>query len=393
MPLNPIPAVPAFSGPLPTQSDLVNYETNSSRYMTEAPVVIAGMNAAITGINQIAVAAQQAAALIGFRGLWSEQTGALARPASVLHENELWALASDVADVTAHEPSEASAVWALVRESAERVAYGESTVAAALDSLGLSVGSLNAASPGVILNSRFSHNSRGVASGSVTLSANQRAWDCWKAGASGAVVSLLNGVVTVDSGTLVYVVDEAVLTPGTWTLSQSGTAPMRLGAGDWLAGPRTITWESGHVTAEFGVGTVDRPRFAPGAVALPWVPYGASERAALDRYEQVVPLLVGPSNARVWLSAPGSVAFFSPEFHAARMRTTPSLTATNNSSIQYLNSSGVWTNTTLTLSVNVLSGVPVVIASGIADLGSVGGGLYVRRNATGDVFVVLSAAL
>jgi hypothetical protein len=142
MPLNPIPAVPAFSGPLPTQSDLVNYETNSSRYMTEAPVVIAGMNAAITGINQIAVAAQQAAALIGFRGLWSEQTGALARPASVLHENELWALASDVADVTAHEPSEASTVWALVRESAERVAYGESTVAAALDSLGVLVASL-----------------------------------------------------------------------------------------------------------------------------------------------------------------------------------------------------------------------------------------------------------
>jgi len=392
MPLNPIPAVPAFSGPLPTQSDLVNYETNSSRYMTEAPVVIAGMNAAITGINQIAIAAQQAAALIGFRGLWSEQTGALARPASVLHENELWALASDVTDVTAHEPSEASTVWALVRESAERVAYGESNVAAALDSLGVSVGLLNAASPGVMLNSRFAHNSRGVASGSVTLSANQRAWDCWKAGASGAVVSLLNGVVTVDSGTLVYVVDEAVLTPGTWTLSQSGTAPMRLGAGAWLAGPRTITWESGHVTAEFGVGTVDRPRFAPGAVALPWVPYGASERAALDYYERAVPILIGNLNARAWLSARSGSEFFMPEITVGSMRSTPSLTAFNNSSVQYLNASGVWTNTTLYLGVGAIAGV-ITLSAYVDGDATGGGGAYVRRNAEASVFVVLSAAL
>lgn len=45
-----------------------------------------------------------------FRGNWADQVGALNRPASVLHNNILWFLARDVADVAAEQPG-VSTAW------------------------------------------------------------------------------------------------------------------------------------------------------------------------------------------------------------------------------------------------------------------------------------------
>lgn len=48
-----------------------------------------------------------------FQGEWSALTGALSVPASVYHSGVYWRLLTDLADVTASEPSEANADWAL----------------------------------------------------------------------------------------------------------------------------------------------------------------------------------------------------------------------------------------------------------------------------------------
>lgn len=48
-----------------------------------------------------------------FQGEWSALTGALSVPASVYHDGVYWRLLTDLADVTASEPSEANADWAL----------------------------------------------------------------------------------------------------------------------------------------------------------------------------------------------------------------------------------------------------------------------------------------
>lgn len=54
-----------------------------------------------------------ATAATGFKGLWSDQTGAATKPYCVLHNGAFWALLNNLADVTASEPG-VTADWAMI---------------------------------------------------------------------------------------------------------------------------------------------------------------------------------------------------------------------------------------------------------------------------------------
>lgn len=70
-------------------------------------------SAAAAAVSQTAAAqaATNAAASANFKGTWSGLTGALAMPASVMHAGAMWALLSNLADVTTQAPAAGSAYW------------------------------------------------------------------------------------------------------------------------------------------------------------------------------------------------------------------------------------------------------------------------------------------
>jgi hypothetical protein len=59
------------------------------------------------------LAQQNAYASANFKGLWSSLVGALAKPASVAHNDLVWLLLNNLADVTASEPSTTNSDWLL----------------------------------------------------------------------------------------------------------------------------------------------------------------------------------------------------------------------------------------------------------------------------------------
>lgn len=72
----------------------------------EASTVAAAAAAVSSG--EIAVAAAN------FVGNWSDQAGALAKPASVRHLGSYWMLLQDLADVTTQTPGSAPSYWGLI---------------------------------------------------------------------------------------------------------------------------------------------------------------------------------------------------------------------------------------------------------------------------------------
>ncbi len=99
------------------------FTTNYIDWLNYQPVNIAGMNTTVGEINtataQVTVekdaaavsaaaakASEDNAALsANLKGEWSAQTGAAAKPYSVLHNNIVWLLLNDISDVTTSEPS------------------------------------------------------------------------------------------------------------------------------------------------------------------------------------------------------------------------------------------------------------------------------------------------
>lgn len=63
--------------------------------------------------SEVAAAASAALAdtTANYKGLWSSLTGALNQPATVFHNGGYWLLNTDLADVTASEPSTANSDW------------------------------------------------------------------------------------------------------------------------------------------------------------------------------------------------------------------------------------------------------------------------------------------
>lgn len=120
----PAPTIPIYSGTVPqrTQS-AVDFANNADDWLAYQAPLAADYNSLATYIDGIAVtidadataAANSATAAANseavavasanFKGTWSSLSGALNKPASVLHNDEYWQLLNNLADVTASEPS------------------------------------------------------------------------------------------------------------------------------------------------------------------------------------------------------------------------------------------------------------------------------------------------
>lgn len=63
--------------------------------------------------DEAAFSATASASASNYKGLWSSLTGALNKPATVFHNDLFWYLNTDLADVTASEPTISNANWQL----------------------------------------------------------------------------------------------------------------------------------------------------------------------------------------------------------------------------------------------------------------------------------------
>lgn len=134
---------------------------------------------------------------------------------------------------------------------------------------GVAIGVLNA-----IINGNFGINQRGV-SGTVTLAAGVYGHDRWKAGASGCTYTFATvdnvTTLTISAGSLIQVIEGLNLQSGTYTLSWTGTAQGKIGAGSYGASGITGTAVGGtNLNIEFGTGTVSLVQLEKGSVATPF---------------------------------------------------------------------------------------------------------------------------
>jgi hypothetical protein len=125
-----------------------------------------------------------------------------------------------------------------------------------------------------IINGNFGINQRGV-SGTVTLSAGVYGHDRWKAGASGCTYTFATSgnVTTLDisAGSLIQVIEGINLESGTYTLSWTGTAQGKIGAGSFGNSGITGAAVGGtNLNIEFGTGTVSLVQFELGTVVTPF---------------------------------------------------------------------------------------------------------------------------
>lgn len=125
-----------------------------------------------------------------------------------------------------------------------------------------------------IINGNFGINQRGV-SGTVTLAAGAYGHDRWKAGASGCTYTFATSenvtTLTITAGSLIQVVEDVNLLTDTYTLSWTGTAQGKIGAGSYGASGITGSVTGGsNLNVEFNTGTVSKVQLERGTVATPF---------------------------------------------------------------------------------------------------------------------------
>jgi hypothetical protein len=140
-----------------------------------------------------------------------------------------------------------------------------------------------------LINAQLLINQRGV-SGTVSLSAGAYGHDRFKAGDSGCTYtfSTTNNVttLTISAGSLQQVIEGLNLESGTYTLSWTGTAQGKIGAGSYGASGITGSITGGtNTTIEFNTGTLSLPQLEVGSTAtsFDYRPYG-TELQLCQRY-------------------------------------------------------------------------------------------------------------
>jgi len=146
-----------------------------------------------------------------------------------------------------------------------------------------------------LINSQLLINQRGV-SGTVSLSAGAYGHDRFKAGSSGCTYtfSTSNNVttLTITAGSLQQVVEGLNLESGTYTLSWTGTAQGKIGAGSYSASGITGSITGGtNTTIEFNTGTLSLPQLEKGSTAtsFDYRPYGTELELCQRYYWKWVP--------------------------------------------------------------------------------------------------------
>jgi len=107
-----------YSGDLPDKETMTpdEFDVAAEAWVEYQDGIAAEINTWAAQANAVGVSVADlvtALAAANFKGAWSDLTGALAMPACVYHDSQYWMLLDDLADVTASEPSDTNADWAL----------------------------------------------------------------------------------------------------------------------------------------------------------------------------------------------------------------------------------------------------------------------------------------
>jgi hypothetical protein len=143
-----------FDPPLPSDSK-ATFNTKAFALAAALNPFSAQANAVAEYLDDMSAAVGAAEALINFQGAWSALSGSLDMPASVSHAGSVYALTTNVADVTAHTPG-VSAAWQVIRADSAQISHGTGTVNDALTS-GAVLGHKN-----LLLNGGFEINQRAL---------------------------------------------------------------------------------------------------------------------------------------------------------------------------------------------------------------------------------------
>jgi hypothetical protein len=99
------PIVSQVPTPVPQRSDPANFPARGDATMTAMPPMVGSMNDLAVWMNGLSVGVSTAAALAGFKGLWTSlPPSPLALPASVYHAGRVWLLINALANPTLSEP-------------------------------------------------------------------------------------------------------------------------------------------------------------------------------------------------------------------------------------------------------------------------------------------------
>jgi len=207
-----------------------------------------------------------------------------------------------------------------------------------------------------VLNGNFAVNQR-VVSGSVVLAAGAYGHDMWKAGASGCTYTFAASAgvttLTISAGSLVQPVDGDSLQTGTYTLSWTGTAQGKIGAGAYSATGVTGAVTGGaNTTIEFNTGTLSLVQLEPGA--KPTVYEFIGKEADLHRCEPYYEIIRYKANGNAAISSLLSAGadYFQWSFRRVK-KSAPTITLV----------SGAWVGGTPTISVS-LDGASFLRATG-----------------------------
>lgn len=379
------PVISALPTPVPQRSSPGSFAARGDALLAALPGFVDEANAVAAYLAEMADLTATYDALTNFKGAWSGLTGALAMPATVSHSGNIYALTANVADVTAHTPG-VSASWQLVRANTTQITHGAGTASDALSSL-------FATARNKVLNGNFAGNVRGL-TGSVTLGASARGHDCWQAGASGCTMTGASGPPTITAGSYKTTVDGALIVQtGNHVVSWPGTATCSVNGAPAAASPIAVSLTAGsNVSLEFGVGTIGEVQLEEGVkpTRIAHLPKPL-QRHALNYYVRFEPVMIGNGNAVPWASARSTTTLYRPYTGSYSMRLSPSITPVKNTAVEYLNASGVWTATTISMFVIGSSDGFFFAASATGD-GS-GTGVMLRRNAVENVSAILSAEI
>lgn len=241
--ITPLPSAPLVS------DNTATFNAKAFALAAALEQLVAEINAEIPAIDIAYSSGLAAMGAANFVGEWSTLTGALAIPASVSHQELMWVLKQNVADVTVEVPG-VSVNW-------------------------LDVSPSKSSLKNRIINGGFTVNQRAVTSPCV-LTTGVYGHDRWKAGASGCTYTFSAGsagvpvTITISAGSLQQVIEGCHLPEGgTYTLSWTGTAQAKIAGGSYAASPITVTGltAGANCTVEFGTGTVGLVQVEPGSAS------------------------------------------------------------------------------------------------------------------------------